>query len=66
VADDGCGISADERETVFESGYTSAASRGGMGLGLAFVNELAEVYEWDCTLTESAGGGARFEFTNVV
>ena len=37
-----------------------------MALGLASVTELAEVYEWDCTLTESAGGGARFEFTNVV
>ncbi|WP_137283534.1 MEDS domain-containing protein [Halorussus salinisoli] len=65
VADDGVGIPADERDAVFDEGYTTAAENGGTGLGLAFVQELAEVYEWDCAVTESAAGGARFEFRNV-
>ena len=65
VADDGTGIPADDRDAVFEAGYTTAAEQGGTGLGLVFVKELAEVYEWACAATESATGGARFEFTNV-
>jgi PAS domain S-box-containing protein len=66
VADDGVGIPAEERESVFEEGYTTAGDTGGTGLGLAFVKELAEVYEWQCKVTESAAGGARFEFRNVL
>ncbi|MBX0294610.1 PAS domain S-box protein [Haloarcula nitratireducens] len=65
VEDDGSGISADFRERVFETGYTTASERGGMGLGLTFVREMADVYDWTCTVTESERGGARFEFENV-
>lgn len=65
MADDGGGIPEADREAVFEEGYTTAAGQGGTGLGLAFVRELADVYEWDCTVAESESGGARFEFTNV-
>ncbi|WP_440008384.1 ATP-binding protein [Halomicrococcus sp. SG-WS-1] len=65
VADDGVGIPAAKREDVFEVGMTTAASEGGTGLGLAFVQELATVYGWSCRLTEGERGGARFEFRNV-
>ncbi|WP_168216057.1 PAS domain-containing protein [Halorussus marinus] len=65
VADDGAGIPPDERDAVFEAGYTTAADGGGTGLGLAFVQELADVYGWECTATESDAGGARFEFRDV-
>ncbi|NHN57648.1 MULTISPECIES: PAS domain S-box protein [Halorussus] len=65
VADDGRGIDLDERATVFETGYTSAASEGGMGLGLTFVQEMATAYEWECSVAESTAGGAQFEFENV-
>lgn len=65
VADDGTGISAADRDTVFEVGYTTAAGQGGTGLGLAFVSELADVYEWTCTVEASESGGARFEFTEI-
>ncbi|WP_440006214.1 PAS domain S-box protein [Halomicrococcus sp. SG-WS-1] len=65
VADTGSGIPPGERDAVFEAGYTTAAKYGGTGLGLAFVRELAEVYGWECAVTESDAGGARFEFTNV-
>ncbi|WP_433634476.1 MEDS domain-containing protein [Halomicrococcus sp. NG-SE-24] len=65
VADDGVGIPPEDRNTVFDEGYTTAADNGGTGLGLAFVQKLAEVYDWDVTVTESEAGGARFEFRNV-
>ncbi|WP_135852881.1 PAS domain S-box protein [Halorussus salinus] len=65
VADDGTGIPAEEREQVFEAGFTTAGDEGGTGLGLAFVRELAEVYGWDPRVTESASGGARIEFRGV-
>ncbi|PSQ47413.1 histidine kinase [Halobacteriales archaeon SW_6_65_15] len=65
VADDGPGIPPEGRDAVFEAGYTTAAGQGGTGLGLAFVRELTDVYGWKCALTDSASGGARFEFTNV-
>jgi PAS domain S-box-containing protein len=44
VADDGVGIPSDERDTIFETGYTTASEQGGMGLGLTFVREMADVY----------------------
>jgi signal transduction histidine kinase len=65
VADDGVGIPPENRDDVFETGFTTAANEGGTGLGLAFVEELAEVYGWGCTVTESEAGGARFEFRDV-
>ena len=65
VADDGVGIPEEDREAVFETGYTTAKTQGGTGVGLTFVQELAETYEWTCTVTESDEGGARFEFADV-
>jgi signal transduction histidine kinase len=60
VADDGVGIPPEKREEVFEYGYTS--STDGTGFGLAIVTDLAAVHGWSVALTESAAGGARFEF----
>ncbi|WP_137284907.1 MEDS domain-containing protein [Halorussus salinisoli] len=65
VADDGTGIPPEDRNVIFDEGYTTAADNGGTGLGLAFVQKLAEVYEWDITVTESEDGGARFEFRDL-
>ncbi|WP_225335660.1 ATP-binding protein [Halomicrobium urmianum] len=63
VADDGPGIPEDEREHVFESGYST--DDDGTGLGLSIVRTVAEVHDWDVAVTESDAGGARFEFTGV-
>ncbi|UPW01997.1 PAS domain S-box protein [Halorussus gelatinilyticus] len=63
VEDDGPGIPEDERGEVFDPGYST--SNVGIGFGLAVVEQLVEAHRWDCTITESEAGGARFEFTNV-
>ncbi|WP_284009437.1 PAS domain S-box protein [Haloarcula pelagica] len=59
VADDGPGIPPDEREAVFESGYSTATE--GTGFGLAIVDRIASVHGWDLSLAESDDGGVRFE-----
>ncbi|ESP89704.1 sensor histidine kinase [Candidatus Halobonum tyrrellensis] len=59
VADDGAGIPADERETVFEPGHSSMSD--GTGLGLAIVEQIVAAHGWNVTLTTADCGGARFE-----
>ena len=59
VADDGTGIPADERETVFEPGHSTM--NGGTGLGLAIVEQIIAAHDWNVTLTTADCGGARFE-----
>jgi len=62
VEDTGRGIPPEIRERVFEAAFTTG---GGSGLGLAIVRAAADAHDWSHTLTESATGGARFEFRNV-
>ena len=63
VEDDGPGVPPDEREAVFEAGYSTV--EGGTGLGLNIVKEVAEAHGWTVAVTEGTEGGARFEFTGV-
>jgi signal transduction histidine kinase len=63
VADDGPGVPVEERGDVFEAGYSTAAD--GTGLGLNIANEIAGAHGWEMFITDSEGGGARFEITNV-
>jgi len=63
VADDGPGIPADERDRVFESGYSTADD--GTGFGLSIVEEITRAHGWDIAVTESEDGGTRFEITGV-
>jgi len=63
VADDGPGIPRDERDQVFDSGYTT--SDDGTGFGLRIVRDILDAHGWDITVTESDDGGARFEITGV-
>jgi len=63
VADDGPGIPEDQRERIFESGYTR--TDGGTGLGLAIVRQIVEAHGWDIRATEADTGGARFEISGV-
>jgi PAS domain S-box-containing protein len=63
VADTGPGIAADDREAVFEAGYSTAET--GTGFGLRIVEQVADAHGWEVTATESQQGGARFEVTGV-
>jgi PAS domain S-box-containing protein len=63
VEDDGPGIPEDERDAVFESGFSTAED--GTGFGLSIVEEIAEAHDWSISVAESDAGGARFEFTGV-
>ncbi|WP_226004446.1 PAS domain S-box protein [Natrinema salinisoli] len=62
VADSGPGL-PDDRESLFEFGYTTAAE--GTGFGLAIVEQIAEAHGWDVSAGESRDGGARFEIRGV-
>jgi PAS domain S-box-containing protein len=63
VEDDGPGIPPDERDLVFDTGYSTAEA--GTGVGLSVVRQVAVAHDWDVEVTEGTGGGARFEFTGV-
>lgn len=63
VADDGSGISDEERAHLFDAGYTT--SEEGTGLGLSIVKNIADTHGWSIDVLENDGGGVRFEFGGV-
>jgi len=63
VEDDGPGIPEDEREDIWEAGYSK--TKDGTGFGLSIVYEVVEAHDWNIRITESSDGGARFEITGV-
>ncbi len=63
VEDDGPGIPAEDRESVFDPGFSTDSA--GSGFGLAIVQTIARAHDWSVTVTESEAGGARFEFAGV-
>lgn len=63
IEDDGPGIPPAERETVFDSGYST--DEGSPGYGLSIVKGIVETHTWDIKITEGNDGGARFEITGI-
>lgn len=63
IEDDGPGIPPDDRETIFEAGYSTRAD--GTGFGLSIVQRIVEAHNWEIHVTDSDEGGARFEITGV-
>jgi PAS domain S-box-containing protein len=63
VEDDGPGIPPDDRDAVFEYGYSTGSE--GSGFGLAIVREIAEAHGWEVAVVDGSAGGARFEITGV-
>ncbi|NHX36473.1 MULTISPECIES: PAS domain S-box protein [Halolamina] len=59
VEDDGPGVPVDEREAVFEVGYSSATD--GTGFGLTIIKRIVEAHGWELSVTDGVEGGARFE-----
>jgi GAF domain-containing protein len=63
VEDDGPGIPPEDRDSVFDEGYTT--DEEGTGFGLAIVKQITDAHGWEIEVTEASDGGARFEFTGV-
>jgi len=63
VADDGSGISVEDLDRVFETGFSTTVDGTGMGLNIA--RQVAHAHDWEISVTESRDGGARFEITKV-
>lgn len=59
VADDGPGISVEDRQRVFEQGYGTV--REGEGYGLFVVERIVAAHGWGIVAGESEAGGARFD-----
>lgn len=64
VSDQGLGIPAKERESLFTAFYRSRSANEsavpGLGLGLYIVRELVEAHHGVISVDEAPGGGARF------
>jgi signal transduction histidine kinase len=58
VEDDGPGIPAEERQTIFDRGARLDTGKPGTGLGLAIVRDVAEIYGGRISLesSEDLGG----------
>lgn len=63
IEDDGSGIPTDERNNVFDAGYSTTDD--GTGFGLNIVEDIVDAHGWEIQLAEGSGGGARFEITGV-
>lgn len=63
VKDDGDGISADQRDEIFDHGYTTDSD--GTGIGLSIVRDIVTAHGWDIEVTTGHDGGARFEISGV-
>lgn len=48
---------------MFEVGHSTTDESTGFGLNI--VQQIAEAHGWTISLTDSDGGGARFEITSV-
>jgi two-component system sensor histidine kinase KdpD len=66
VADRGQGVTASERERLFEKFYRGAAKvkgDGGVGLGLTICRAIVQAHGGTITIQNRAGGGATVRFT---
>ena len=62
VEDTGPGIPSDEREQVFNFGYSTG---GGTGTGLAIVQAIVDAHDWAISVGCGDQGGCRFEVSGI-
>jgi len=60
IGDTGVGISAEDRERIFELGFTKRRSAGGSGLGLALSRKIVEDHGGSIAIESRPGGGTTF------
>jgi len=64
IEDDGPGIPDDQRDEIFDHGFTT--NDDGTGFGLSIVREIVEAHGWQIRVEPSGGGGARFVIDDAV
>ncbi len=60
VEDNGPGVPPELKDKVFAPYFTTKHAKGGTGLGLAIVHRIVSDHGGRITITDNAGGGARF------
>jgi signal transduction histidine kinase/PAS domain-containing protein len=63
VADDGGGLPPDDRDRLFDAGYTT--SETGTGFGLSIVDRIVTAHNWSIDVVDGDDEGARFEITGI-
>jgi signal transduction histidine kinase len=63
VEDDGPGIAQEDRNEVFDAGFST--SEEGTGFGLSIVHQVVTAHGWDIEATDGSAGGARFVISGV-
>lgn len=63
IEDDGPGIPEQDRESVFQHGFSTREE--GTGYGLSVVQSIIGAHDWNIEVTAAADGGARFEVTGL-
>lgn len=63
IEDSGPGIRLEDRDAVFDVGFSTRPD--GTGFGLSIVKQVTDAHDWSIGVTEGTDGGARFEVTGV-
>ncbi|MFB6252125.1 MAG: sensor histidine kinase, partial [Halobellus sp.] len=63
IEDDGPGMPEEDKEHVFDHGFTTRED--GHGYGLSVVRTIVNAHGWDIVATDAQTGGARFEITEI-
>jgi len=63
VSDSGCGIAPSLQPRLFEPFFTTAASEGGAGLGLAVARSIVQEHGGEIVVESEEGRGSRFTVT---
>ncbi|MBL9189560.1 MAG: hypothetical protein JNK23_18920 [Opitutaceae bacterium] len=63
IADDGPGVPAEDRATIFKP-YVTMRPKGA-GLGLAIVQQIVSAHRWEITCTENTPRGAVFRLSHL-